>query len=139
MMIDNRRRTEANRLYPSNQRAEVDALRVERFVERPPDSFEDFPEVPRQPPRSGHASRQGRVEVRVRADQAGEDQPVGEILDGFPAQRGELASAGDDHAAVDSQVGPLQAGGIERHEVRVLDEHDLWSICPAAGGRGAYL
>ena len=110
VMIDDGGRAAAHGLDGANERAVVDRLLIQRFVELPPDLAAGSPGTIRGA-RAGrrHAAGEGRVHVRVRAHLAGHDELARAVLDHFAGLRLQPRAARDDPVALDTQVGAHQA------------------------------
>ena len=74
VVVDERGRPGEQRLHPADEGGGPDALLVERAVEPPPDPLQDLREVRRRLEGVRHPARERRVQVRVRADVAGDDE-----------------------------------------------------------------
>ncbi len=79
VVVDERRRPGEQRLDPADERGGADRVLVERPVEPPPDPLQDLEEALGRRERVGHAAGERRVEVRVRADVARDDEAAGAV------------------------------------------------------------
>ena len=105
-MVDERGRAREQRLHPADERGRAHALLVERAVEPPPDALEDLDEALGRLERVGHAAGERRVEMRVRADVAGDDEAPGAVA-------ARASGLGDDPPVPDVDVEPVDLDGIE--------------------------
>jgi hypothetical protein len=79
VVVDDGRGARAQGVEPAAQRGGTDGPLVERAVEAPPDPLEDLGEGHRWIQAVGHPPAQGRVQVVVGADVAGQDQGPGAV------------------------------------------------------------
>ena len=79
VVVDERRRPGEERLHPADERGGAGRVVVEGAVEPPPDPLQDLQEVLRRRERVRHPARERRVEVRVRADVARNDEAAGAV------------------------------------------------------------
>src|SRR5450759_860468 len=102
MMVDQRRGSGEQRLHGPDQGGRPHRAFVHSAVEPPPHALQDLDEVVRWFECVGHAAREGRVDVRVGADVARDDQTTRTV----DARRrvGWSASHAYDPVAVDQNV-----------------------------------
>ncbi len=122
VVVKQKRRPAFERFQSSRQSAVVHGLVVQGPVQLPPEAAEDLEKILRLPPRRVHPACEARIQVRMGADHAGNDDLPPEIDRLLPRDHLESIASLRDTLSIDPEVTLPCKRRIERHEKTVLQE-----------------